>query len=195
MRISEITRKTKETDIYLQIDLDGIGDSEINTGSAFLDHMLTLFAKHGRFDLYVKCRGDVDVDCHHTTEDIGICLGQAFAKALGEKVGIVRYADTTLPMDETLILCAVDISGRGFIVFDAEFAGDMCGTMDTQLFEEFFRSFAFNANITLHVQNLYGTNDHHKAESMFKATARALRQAVSIDERFAGQVVSTKGVL
>ena len=195
MRISEITRKTKETDIYLQIDLDGIGNSEINTGSAFLDHMLTLFAKHGRFDLYVKCRGDVDVDCHHTTEDIGICLGQAFAKALGEKVGIVRYADTTLPMDETLILSAVDISGRAFCVCDLEVKAPKVGDFDTELAPEFWQAFAMNAGITLHIRQLAGTNAHHIIEGVFKSVARSLRRAVSIDEKFKDEVPSTKGVL
>ena len=194
-RTAEIARKTKETDITVIIDIDGKGESEISTGIGFFDHMLTALSKHSGIDMKITCKGDLEVDAHHSVEDVGIALGKAFDQALGDKKGITRFGSAAIPLDESLSRAVVDISGRAFIVFDAEFAGDMCGTMDTQLFEEFFRSFAYNAIITLHVQNLYGVNDHHKAESMFKATARALRQAVSIDERFAGEVVSTKGVL
>ena len=194
-RTGEIKRTTKETDISIWIDLDGKGETSVDTGIGFFDHMLTALSKHSGIDMKITCKGDLEVDAHHSVEDVGIALGQAFAQAVGDKKGITRFGSAAIPLDEALSRCVVDISGRAFIVFDCEFAGDMCGTMDTQLFEEFFRSFAYNAQITLHVVNLYGTNDHHKAESMFKATARALRQAVSIDERFAGQVVSTKGVL
>ncbi|MBP5260542.1 MAG: imidazoleglycerol-phosphate dehydratase HisB [Clostridiales bacterium] len=194
-RIGEIKRTTKETDISIWLDLDGKGESTIDTGIGFFDHMLTALSKHSGIDMKISCKGDLEVDAHHSVEDVGIALGQAFAQALGDKKGITRFGTAAVPLDEALSRCVVDISGRSFIVFDCEFSGDMCGTMDTQLFEEFFRSFAFNALITLHISNLYGINDHHKAESMFKACARALRQAVAIDERFAGQVVSTKGVL
>ena len=194
-RTGEIKRTTKETDISVWLDLDGKGESTVDTGIGFFDHMLTALSKHSGIDMKITCKGDLEVDAHHSVEDVGIALGKALAQVLGDKKGITRFGSAAIPLDEALSRSVVDVSGRAFIVYDAEFAGDMCGTMDTQLFEEFFRSFAYNANITLHVQNLYGTNDHHKAESMFKATARALRQAVSIDERFAGQVVSTKGVL
>ncbi|SCW54432.1 imidazoleglycerol-phosphate dehydratase [Ruminococcaceae bacterium YRB3002] len=194
-RTGEIKRTTKETDISVWLDLDGKGDSTIDTGIGFFDHMLTALSKHSGIDMKITCKGDLEVDAHHSVEDVGIALGKAFDQALGDKKGITRFGSSAIPLDEALSRCVVDISGRPFIVFDCEFTGDMCGTMDTQLFEEFFRSFAYNALITLHVANLYGTNDHHKAESMFKSCARALRQAVAVDERFAGQVVSTKGVL
>lgn len=194
-RTAEIKRATKETDITIAVNLDGEGKSDINTGIGFFDHMLTALSKHSGIDMTVKCNGDLEVDAHHSVEDVGIALGQAVADALGDKKGIVRYGSARCPLDEALGDAVVDVSGRPFIVFNAEFTSDMCGTMDTQLFEEFFRSFAFNSGITLHIACPYGTNDHHKAEAMFKSLARALRQAVSIDERFKDQVISTKGVL
>lgn len=195
MRVAEVKRKTNETDIELKLALDGSGKAEIDTGSAFLDHMLNLFAKHGRFDLTVKCRGDLDVDCHHTTEDIGICLGQAFCSALGDKAGIVRYADTVLPMDESLILTALDISGRSYFAGDFDIKADKVGDFDTELCSEFWAAFAFNAGITLHIRQLAGTNAHHIIEGTFKSCARSLRRAVEIDPRFAADIPSTKGVL
>ena len=194
-RTAEIARKTKETDIKVCIDLDGKGEYEIDTGIGFFDHMLSALSKHSGIDMKISCKGDLNVDAHHSVEDVGIVLGQAVAKALGDKVGIRRFGSCAVPMDEALGKAIIDISGRPFIVFEAEFAGEMCGEMDTQLFEEFFRSFAFNAGITLHISAPYGVNDHHKAEAMFKALARALRTAVEEDPRFAGQVVSTKGAL
>lgn len=195
MRTAEIARKTNETDILLSLNIDGEGKSEISSGSAFLDHMLTLFAKHGRFDLTVKCTGDVDVDCHHTTEDIGICLGRAFADALGAKRGIVRYADTTLPMDEALILSAVDISGRAYCVCDLDVRADKVGDFDTELAPEFWQAFATNAGCTIHIRQLAGNNAHHIIEGVFKSMARTLRRAAEIDPRFANDIPSTKGVL
>lgn len=195
MRSAKVLRKTNETDITLELNIDGIGSSDISSGSAFLDHMLTLFAKHGRFDLTVKCKGDVDVDCHHTTEDIGICLGQAFREALGSKAGIVRYADTTLPMDEALILSAVDISGRAFCVCDLDIKADKVGDFDTELAPEFWQAFAANAGLTLHVKQLAGANAHHIIEGVFKSCARSLRRAAEIDQRFANDIPSTKGVI
>ena len=194
-RTAEIARQTKETDIKVAINLDGKGENEIATGIGFFDHMLTALSKHSGIDMKISCKGDLEVDAHHSVEDTGIVLGQAVAEALGDKVGIRRYGSARIPMDEALGTAVIDISGRPFIVFDAEFAGDFCGAMDTQLFEEFFRSFAFNAGITLHVACPYGANDHHKAEAMFKALARALREATELDPRFEGQVVSTKGAL
>lgn len=194
-RTADISRKTKETDIKISIDLDGKGASDIDTGIGFFDHMLSALSKHSAIDMTIKCKGDLNVDSHHSVEDVGICLGKAFAEAIGDKAGIRRYGSAAIPMDEALARAVIDISGRPFIVFDCEFAGDMCGTMDTQLFEEFFRSFAYNAGITLHISCLYGANDHHKAEAMFKALARALRQAAEEDPRFKGEVVSTKGSL
>ena len=194
-RTAEIARKTKETDITVKVDLDGNGTYEIDTGVGFFDHMLSALSKHSGIDMVIKCKGDLEVDSHHSVEDVGIVLGQAVCKALGDKVGIRRFGSCAVPMDEALGKAIIDISGRPFIVFDAEFSGDKCGEMDTQLFEEFFRSFAFNAGITLHISAPYGANDHHKAEAMFKALARALRQATEIDPRFADQVVSTKGSL
>lgn len=195
MRFAEVKRKTNETDIALAIDLDGTGKSDISTGSAFLDHMLTLFAKHGKFNLTVKCTGDVDVDCHHTTEDIGICLGRAFAEALGDKRGIVRYADTTLPMDESLILTAIDISGRGYCACDLSIKAGKVGDFDTELAPEFWQAFAANAGCTLHIRQLAGTNAHHIIEGVFKSCARSVRRAVEIDPKFANEIPSTKGVL
>ena len=194
-RTAEIARTTKETDIKVKIDLDGTGANSIDTGIGFFDHMLTALSKHSGIDMDITCKGDLRVDAHHSVEDVGIVLGQALNQALGDKVGIRRYGSASIPMDEALGDAVIDISGRPFIVFDAEFAGDMCGEMDTQLFEEFFRSFAYNAMITLHISAPYGTNDHHKAEAMFKALARALREATELDARFAGQVISTKGAL
>ena len=195
MRKAEIARKTAETDIKLALDLDGTGKAEIDTGVGFLDHMLTLFARHGRFDLSVSCKGDTRVDDHHSTEDIAIVLGQAFNKALGDKKGIVRYGDIILPMDEALILSAVDISGRGMLCFRAAFRAKKMGTFDTELVEDFFISFASNAELTLHIRQLAGRNSHHIAEGIFKATARALRKAVAVDPALEGEIPSTKGVL
>ncbi|MCQ2533454.1 MAG: imidazoleglycerol-phosphate dehydratase HisB [Clostridia bacterium] len=194
-RTALIKRDTKETQIEVELNLDGTGNNSIDTGVGFFDHMLTALSKHSGIDLKIKCTGDLNVDSHHTVEDVGIVLGQAINQALGDKKGITRYGFFEVPMDEALGKAVIDISGRAFIVFDAKFSADMCGTMDTQLFEEFFRSVAFNSNITLHISAPYGVNDHHKAEAMFKAFARALRMAISIDERFKDQVISTKGVL
>ena len=195
MRSSEIIRKTGETDIALKINLDGVGKSEIDTGCGFLNHMLELFAKHGRFDLTVKCKGDVEVDYHHTTEDIGISLGQAFNKALADKKGIVRYGSTILPMDEALILTAVDISGRGMLVKELDIKASKVGDFDTELVEEFLIAFTRNANLTLHVRQLAGSNAHHIIEGVFKSLARSLKVAVSIDEKFKEEIPSTKGVI
>lgn len=194
-RTAEITRKTKETDIAVFIDLDGKGESEIATGIGFFDHMLTALSKHSGIDMKITCKGDLEVDAHHSVEDVGIVLGQALKEALGDKVGIRRYGDAKIPMDEALGEAIIDVSGRPFIVYNCDFKGDMMGQMDTGLVEEFMRAFAFNAGITLHISAAYGTNDHHKAEAMFKALARALRQATEIDPRFEGQIVSTKGSL
>lgn len=195
MRTAQINRKTAETDIQLKISLDGTGASKIDTGCGFLDHMLTLFAKHGRFDLEVICKGDVFVDYHHTTEDIAIVLGQAFNEALKDKKGITRYASTILPMDEALILTAVDISGRSFLVKELDIKANKVGDFDTELVEEFLIAFASNAKLTLHVRQLAGSNAHHIIEGCFKSLARTLRQAVAIDEKLCGEVPSTKGVL
>ena len=194
-RTAEIKRTTGETDIFVKIDIDGQGKSDINTGIGFFDHMLTALSKHSGMDLEIKCKGDLYVDAHHSVEDVSIALGQAFAQAMGDKKGIVRYGSARCPLDEALGDAVIDISGRPFIVFNCEFAADKCGEMDTQLFEEFFRSFAFNAGITLHISSPYGVNDHHKAEAMFKSLARAIRMAAAIDTRFKDQVISTKGVL
>lgn len=195
MRNSEIKRKTKETDIALSLSLDGSGSSEIASGCGFLDHMLTLFAKHGGFDLSLTCKGDTEVDYHHTVEDIGISLGKAFAEALGDKRGICRYGSMILPMDETLILSAVDISGRAYYVSELSMRAKKVGDFDVELVDEFFQAFAQNAAITLHVRQLAGRNTHHIIEGVFKSVARSLRAAVSIDARFADAVPSTKGVL
>lgn len=194
-RTAAIKRTTGETDIEVKLNIDGTGKSSINTGIGFFDHMLTALSKHSGMDLDVTCKGDLVVDAHHSVEDVGIAIGMAFAEAIGDKKGIVRYGSARCPLDEALGDAVVDISGRPFIVFNAEFMADKCGEMDTQLFEEFFRSFAFNGGITLHIAAPYGVNDHHKAEAMFKSLARALRQAAAIDERFKDQVISTKGVL
>ncbi|MBO7214164.1 MAG: imidazoleglycerol-phosphate dehydratase HisB [Clostridia bacterium] len=195
MRSAEIVRKTKETDIKLYLDLDGTGASEINSGCGFFDHMLTLFAKHGRFDLNVTCVGDVEVDYHHTVEDIGIALGQAFKKALGNKAGITRYGDTTLPMDEALILSAVDISGRSFLAYGLNPRAKRVGNFDVELVEEFLIAFTVNAGINLHVSQLAGKNVHHIIEGAFKSIARSLRKAVKVDSDLGGEIPSTKGVL
>ena len=193
MRTASITRKTKETDVAVAIDLDGIGASEIATGIGFLDHMLDLLARHSRIDLTVTARGDLHIDHHHTTEDVGIALGQAVKQALGDMKGITRYASLHMPMDEALTRVAIDISGRPFLVFKAQFSRDKVGTFDTELVQEWFQAFAMNAGVTLHVETLYGANDHHISESCFKGLARALRTAVAIDPRAANEVPSTKG--
>lgn len=195
MRKAFIERKTNETDIKLGIELDGSGIGKIDTGCGFLNHMLTLFAKHGRFDLSVKCKGDTDVDYHHTVEDIGISLGKAFSEALGDKKGIVRYGNIILPMDEALILCAVDLSGRGMLVKELDIKADKVGDFDTELLEEFLIAFSRNAECTLHVRQISGSNAHHVIEGAFKALARALKQAVAVDEKFSEEIPSTKGVL
>ena len=195
MRAATVKRKTNETDIEVAINLDGTGASAIATGIGFLDHMLDLLARHSRIDLKLRAQGDLHIDQHHTTEDCGIALGQAVKQALGDMRGITRYCDVHIPMDEALTRVAIDISGRPFLVFKAQFARDKVGTFDTELVREWFQAFAMNAGITLHVETLYGANDHHVAESCFKALARALRGAVSIDARAAGEVPSTKGVL
>ncbi len=195
MRAATVKRKTNETDIEVAINLDGTGASAIATGIGFLDHMLDLLTRHSRIDLKLRAQGDLHIDQHHTTEDCGIALGQAFKQALGDMRGITRYCDVHVPMDEALTRVAIDISGRPFLVFKAQFAHDKVGTFDTELVREWFQAFAMNAGITLHVETLYGANDHHVAESCFKGLARALRGAVSIDARAAGEVPSTKGVL
>jgi imidazoleglycerol-phosphate dehydratase len=195
MRKASIKRATKETDVEVAVDLDGTGASSIATGIGFFDHMLDLLARHSRIDLTVKAKGDLHIDHHHTTEDVGIALGQAVKQALGDMRGINRYADVHLPMDEALTRVALDISGRPFLVFKADFVRDKVGTFDTELVQEWFQAFAINAGMTLHVQVLYGTNDHHIAESCFKALARALRTAISIDPRAANEIPSTKGSL
>ena len=195
MRYAEIKRNTTETEIVLKLGLDGTGQSEINTGCGFLDHMLTLFARHGRFDLIVICKGDAEVDYHHTTEDIGICLGRAFARAMGDKKGIVRYGDTTLPMDEALILSAVDISGRGECCYGLTIPSQKVGEFDTELCEEFWNAFARNAGITLHIRQLAGRNSHHIMEGAFKSAARSLAKALTVSGKYADEIPSTKGVL
>lgn len=195
MRKSEINRKTNETDISLSIDLDGTGKYENNSGSGFLDHMLDLFARHGCFDLFVKCSGDTNVDYHHTSEDIGIALGEAFAKALGDKKGITRYGNMILPMDEALVICAVDLSGRSMLCYDVEIPAAKVGDFDTELAEEFMLGFSRSLNATIHVKMLSGKNSHHIIEAVFKGLGRALKQAVSIDPTNSDSVPSTKGML
>ena len=195
MRTAEIIRKTAETDIVLKLNLDGRGESTISSGCGFLDHMLTLFAKHGRFDLMLTCKGDTWVDDHHTVEDIGIALGQAFKMALGDKRGIVRYGSMILPMDESLILSAVDLSGRGLLGFDLQLPTQKVGTFDTELVEEFWLGFIRNAEATLHIRQLAGTNSHHIIEGAFKSVARSLKAAVAMEPGFADEIPSTKGVL
>jgi imidazoleglycerol-phosphate dehydratase len=194
-RAATIKRATKETDIEVAVDLDGSGRSDVATGIGFFDHMLDLLARHSRIDIAVKAKGDLHIDHHHTTEDVGIALGQAVKKALGDMKGITRYASVHVPMDEALTRVAVDVSGRPFLVFKAEFGRDKVGAFDTELVQEWFQAFAINAGLTLHVETLYGTNDHHIAESCFKGLARALRAAFAIDPRVAGEVPSTKGRL
>ena len=195
MRIAKILRKTGETDISLELNLDGKGESTVNTGCGFLDHMLILFAKHGRFDLTVSCTGDTWVDDHHTVEDVGIALGQAFKMALGDKKGITRYGSQILPMDEALILTAVDLSGRGYLGYDLQIPTQKVGTFDTELVEEFWLGFIRNAECTLHIRQLAGTNSHHIIEGAFKSAGRSLRSAVAIEAAFADEIPSTKGVL
>lgn len=195
LRTSEISRKTAETDIYLAINLDGTGKSQISTGMGFLDHMLTLFASHGRFDLTVRCTGDLQVDCHHSAEDIGICLGKAFEEALSDKRGIRRYGHIILPMDETLILSAADISGRSCLAYTVQYPTEKIGEFDTELVEEFFVSFVRNCPMSLHIEKLAGSNSHHIAEGVFKSVARTLRTAVSFDPDTINEIPSTKGVL
>ena len=195
MRTSEIVRNTAETQITLKLDLDGTGKSNVATGVGFLDHMLTLFARHGRFDLDVTCSGDTNVDFHHTTEDIGIALGMAFSEALGEKRGITRYASTILPMDETLILSAIDISGRSMLCYDCPISAQKVGEFDTELAEEFWLGFVRKADVTLHIRKLAGTNAHHIIEGTFKSVARTLKDAVAIDPAYKDEIPSTKGVL
>jgi len=195
MRNAEIKRKTGETDIVLSLELDGTGTSDIQTGCGFMDHMLTLFAKHARFDLTLSCKGDTEVDDHHSVEDIGICLGQAFRKAVGTCEGIARYGSMLLPMDEALILCAVDISGRDCLVYRLEIPTEKVGSFDTELVEEFLTAFVRNAGISLHVRQLDGKNSHHIIEGAFKALARALGAAVAQSAERMGEIPSTKGVL
>ncbi|MBP2148414.1 MULTISPECIES: imidazoleglycerol-phosphate dehydratase HisB [Xanthobacter] len=195
MRKAEIVRETKETRVTLAVDLDGTGRTSVSTGVGFLDHMLDLLGRHARFDLDIKAVGDLHIDFHHTTEDVGIVLGQAVKKALGDMRGITRYADVLLPMDETLTRVAIDISGRPFLVFRTEFAAQKIGEFDTELVREFFQAFASNAGVTLHVETLYGVNAHHIAESCFKGLARVLRAAVAVDPAAAGEIPSTKGAL
>nr|WP_315022743.1 imidazoleglycerol-phosphate dehydratase HisB [uncultured Aminipila sp.] len=195
MRISEINRKTAETDIQLNLNIDGTGKSNISTSCGFLDHMLTLFARHGRFDLTIKCIGDTYVDDHHTVEDIAICLGTAFSEALGDMRGANRYGNIILPMDESLILCALDISGRSFLSYELQIPSEKAGTFDTELIEEFFLAFTRKSNITLHIKQLSGSNSHHIIEGTFKSFARTLAQAVKINEAFKDEIPSTKGVL
>jgi imidazoleglycerol-phosphate dehydratase len=195
MRKGQVARKTKETDIAVEVAIDGSGRSEIATGIGFLDHMLDLLARQSRMDLTVKAKGDLHIDDHHTAEDVGIALGQAVKQALGDMKGITRYADVHLPMDEALTRVAIDVSGRPFLVFKVQFGRDKIGTFDTELVNEWFQAFAMNAGITLHVETLYGSNDHHISESCFKGLARALRTAFAIDPRAANEIPSTKGSL
>ncbi len=195
MRQAEVSRKTGETDIRISLTLEGTGVSTVDTGVGFLNHMLTLFARHGRFDLEVSCKGDTQVDDHHSVEDIGIALGKAFDEALADRKGVVRYGSTILPMDESLILSAVDLSGRGLLIYDLDIPAEKVGTFDTELAEEFFRAFAHNAGATLHLKQLSGKNSHHIIEGAFKSVARSFRTAVRIDEQFAEEIPSTKGIL
>lgn len=194
-RAAERHRQTKETDITVRLNLDGTGQGDIDTGIGFLDHMLEGFAKHAMFDLYVRCQGDLHIDGHHTTEDVGIVMGLAFKQAVGDMGGITRFGHAYIPMDETLTRAAIDVSGRPFCVFTVDFTRDKIGEMDTELFREWFMAFAGNAGITLHVENLYGLNNHHIVESAFKATARAAKMAVTPEPRLGGAIASTKGSL
>ena len=195
MRTAEITRNTAETQIGLRLNIDGSGKSSIASGVGFMDHMLTLFAKHGRFDLVLKCEGDTYVDDHHSTEDIGIALGCAFKEALGDKLGIERYGQQFIPMDEALVLTCVDISGRGSLNYGLEIPTEKIGSFDTELVEEFWKAFAINAGITLHIKQLDGRNSHHIVEAAFKSAARSLKAAATINPEYAGEIMSTKGVL
>ena len=195
MRQAEIKRNTNETKIELTLNVDGTGKSTVATGCGFLDHMLTLFARHGRFDLDVTCKGDVEVDYHHTVEDVGICLGKAFSQALGEKRGIVRYGSMALPMDETLVIAAADLSGRSYLGYALDIPCERVGDFDTELVKEFFLAFVRSAECTLHVRQLAGENSHHIIEGTFKAFGRAMKQAVAIDTAFADEIPSTKGAL
>ncbi len=195
MRSAEISRATTETEIAVSLELDGNGQFDIDTGVGFLDHMLEQLSRHSLIDLTVRAKGDLHIDMHHTTEDTGIAIGMAFSKALGDRKGIARFADAHLPMDETLSRVAIDVSGRPFLIWNVAFSVDKIGDMDTELFREWFQAFAQNAGITLHVETLYGINNHHIAESCFKALARALRSAIEIDPRRSDQVPSTKGTL
>jgi imidazoleglycerol-phosphate dehydratase len=195
MRNCEIERNTNETKIYINLEVDGTGKADINTGVGFLDHMLTLFASHGKFDLTVKCQGDTQVDDHHSAEDIGIALGLAFAKCLGDKRGIVRYGSMILPMDEALIMSAVDFSGRSYLGYGLSIPTEKVGSFDTELVEEFFLGFVRNAAVTLHIKQLDGKNSHHIIEGAFKSVARSIREAVKIDPAFANEIPSTKGAL
>ena len=195
MRTASVARKTTETDISLSLALDGTGKTEISTGCGFFDHMLTLFGRHGSFDLIVTCRGDTQVDYHHTVEDIGIALGKAFAQALGDGRGIRRYGSFLLPMDEALVQVALDVSGRAYLAYGLTIPVEKVGDFDTQLTEEFLRALAFNMGLTLHITSMAGVNGHHIIEAAFKALGRALGQAVSIDEKRAGEIPSTKGTL
>jgi imidazoleglycerol-phosphate dehydratase len=195
MRKGKVKRTTKETDIEVAVDLDGSGKADIATGIGFLDHMLDLLARHSRMDVTVKAKGDLHIDHHHTTEDVGIALGQAVKQALGDMRGITRYADVHMPMDEALTRVAIDVSGRPFLVFKSKFVRDKIGTFDTELVNEWFQAFAMNSGVTLHVETLYGSNDHHIAESCFKGLARALRTALAVDPRAASEIPSTKGTL
>src|SRR3989440_7976750 len=195
MRKASVKRTTKETAVEVAVDLDGAGTSAVATGIGFLDHMLDLLARHSRIDITVKAKGDLHIDHHHTTEDVGIALGQAMKQALGDMKGITRYASVHMPMDEALTRVAIDISGRPFLVFKAEFARDKVGAFDTELVQEWFQAFAMNAGVTLHVETLHGTNDHHISESCFKGLARVLRAAIAIDPRAANEIPSTKGSL
>lgn len=195
MRTAQVNRKTEETDVSLSLNLDGSGKSSVETGVGFLDHMLALFARHGRFDLSVSCKGDTNVDDHHSVEDVAIALGEAVRPALGDKRGIARYGSLLLPMDEALVLCALDCSGRAYLAYTAEIPAQTIGTFDTELVKEFFLAFVRSSGVTLHIKQLDGENSHHIAEAMFKAFGRALSQAVKIDERCPDEIPSTKGVL
>ncbi|MCB1498710.1 MAG: imidazoleglycerol-phosphate dehydratase HisB [Bauldia sp.] len=195
MRKAKVARKTNETDIVVAVALDGTGKAEIATGIGFLDHMLEQLARHSLIDISIKAKGDLHIDQHHTTEDVGIALGQALREALGERAGIARYGDVLLPMDEALTRCALDVSGRPYLVFKVAFSRPKVGEFDTELFREFFQAFAQNGGLTLHIENLYGDNNHHIAETCFKALARALRVAVALDPRQGNRVPSTKGSL
>ena len=194
LRSATVARKTKETDIAITLNIDGAGTSNIETGDGFFDHMLDGFARHGLFDLNVKASGDLNVDCHHTVEDTGIVLGQAIAKAIGDKKGIKRYGSMILPMDETLVMCAIDLSGRPYFVMDGEFTAPMVGDFDTQMVREFFYAISYSAGMNLHLRIITGLNDHHKIEALFKAFAKALDEATTIDPRIS-DVLSTKGAL